>query len=87
MPSPTLKFVPSLLAPFSRTTPCRLSLRSGLITAINREIPAKFPQILRLIDIIKSGEELQIIAYVIPNSKRLVLKLGARLQFIKSPNI
>jgi len=26
-------------------TPCGLSLRSGRLTAINREIPAKFPQI------------------------------------------
>jgi len=59
--------VPSLLAPFSRTTPCRLSAdASGLITAIIWNFPAKNSQILRLFDKIKGGEELQIIAMLSP---------------------
>src|SRR3989344_3616603 len=38
---PPLKIVPSLLAPFSRTTPCGLSaVASGLITAIIWKISA-----------------------------------------------
>ncbi len=40
------------------TTPCRLSLRSGRLTAIKRKILARFAQIPRLIDNLKSGEEL-----------------------------
>jgi len=63
---PHPKNVPSLLAPFSRTTPCRLSaIASGLIIALIWNFPAKNSQILRLFDKIKNGEELQISVYVI----------------------
>ncbi len=50
LPSPILKTVPSLLAPFSRTTPCRLSaIASGLITTLIWNFPGT-PQILSLFD-------------------------------------
>ena len=39
-------------------TPCRLSLRSGCLTAVKREIPAKFLQIF-------ASQKLLLTAYVI----------------------